>query len=588
MKLHLSELRRRGIFKTLASYAVAAFVLVEAASMIAPAFRLPEWTVAALTTMLVLGAFPALYLAWRFEFTNKGIERDKSRVPDEVDRVVQRLATVFVFALLAITVALWVNYYRTQSTDGIETMVGTQSDAPAVGEDGLTRSIAVLPFVNLSNDAEQEYFADGLADEILTVLARVPGINVAPRSATFRYKGDNLDIAQVVRELDVSYVLTGSVRRADDRVRVFAELIGANDKSQLWSSTFEGQLGDVFSIQDEIALAVGRNLEARLVDAVGNTITVSGTNSVEAHNAYLKGRFLLHKRGDENVRLAITHFREATELDPEYVEAFAELAYAKSIGWRQVDKQGAKRSAARAIELDTSLPQAWIASAQVKTFELDLTGAEQAFRKALELEPRNASAWHGLARVIDSVRGPGEALSPGLNAVTLDPGSAIYRAWLGHYYMALGEDSIGMTHLDSAMEIEVTAFEFPMMWKAVKGDIQGAEAVLEKAKEKLNFSEDREAWHRAFILLTDGRVADARSLLTGREFPEQYYLVDLIVISEIAEVDEANRILEAAFATQGPTPFFQFRGLSTYMPNNLIMNTYLDELLSKAGLPSNR
>ena len=127
MKLHLGELRRRGIFKTLAAYAVAAWVLVEAASIIAPAFLLPPWTVAAVTTLLVLGAFPALYLAWRYEFTNKGIERDESRIPDEVDRVVQRLAIVFAFGLMAITATLWVNYFRAQSSDAIEAMAEAQS-----------------------------------------------------------------------------------------------------------------------------------------------------------------------------------------------------------------------------------------------------------------------------------------------------------------------------------------------------------------------------------------------------------------------------------------------------------------------------
>jgi len=587
----VSELRRRNVFRVALAYILVAWLILQVGDTLAPALRLPDWVNTALAFFLILGFPLAIVFAWAYELTPEGIklEKDIDRSQSITQLTGRKLDFMIIGVLSVALVMLAFDRFDLGSTRDpkLEQIAEREKASQSVQDEGAKtapESIAVLPFVNLSGDAEQEYFADGLADEILTVLARVPDLKVAPRSATFSYKGDNPDIARVVRELDVGYVLTGSVRRAEDRVRIFAELVGANDKSQLWSNTFEGQLGDVFAIQDEIALAIARHLKARLADARGNTVTVSGTSNVEAHNTYLKGRFLLHKRGDENVRLAIAHFAKATELDPEYAEAYAALAYAESIGWGQVDKEGAKHNAARAIQLDPSLPSAWIASAKAKETDLDFTGAEQDLREALALEPRNAIAWHTLALLIYSVRGPGEALSPALKAVTLDPSSAIHRAWLGNYYMALGEVGEGMTHLDSAMEIDVAVFEFPMLWKAVTGDIQGAEAVLERAKKKLNFSEDREAWHRAFILVADGRVNDARILLTGRESPEQYYSVDLIVVSEIREFDVAKRIVEATIASQGPMAIL--RDVSPYMPSNLLMKTYSDEFLSKAGPPS--
>ena len=561
----VSELRRRNVLRMAVLYVLAAWVVMQVAGVLMDLGALPVAVGPWVLVVLVIGFPIALVFSWLFEITPEGLAREKD-IPEgaSITHITGRRMDFIVIAVLSAGLILFA--YDKWSVP-----------APTEG------SIAVLPFRNLSGDPEQEYFADGLADEILTVLARVPELNVAPRSATFSYKGDNLDITRVVRELGVSYLLTGSVRRAENHVRIFAELVDTDDESQLWSNTFEGQLGDVFAIQDEIALAISQHLEARLADARGNTITVSGTNKVGAHNAYLRGRFLLNERGGGNMRLAITYLQEATELDPEYAEAYAALAYAKSIGWGQTDKEGAKRNAARAIELDPSLPLAWIARAGANKLEFRYTEAEQDLREALELEPRNATAWHSLAGVIYGVRGPGEALNPALKAVTLDPSSSIYRAWLGNYYLALGEVSEGMAHLDSAMEIDVTVFEFPMLWKALTGDIQGAEAVLAIAKKEIDISDNDEAWYRAFILVADGRVDDARSLLEGREPRDSPYEADFIIVSEIYNIDEANRIMEAAFAIEFPNVEAHY--LAAYMPNISLAKTRYYELLSDAGLP---
>ncbi len=585
----VQELKRRNVIKVAIAYAVVAWLLIEITATVFPILKLPDWSVTLVTAFILIGFPFALIFAWAFEITPEGIKREK-----DVDRsqsithITGRKLDYLIIAVLVLALGFFAfdKFVLGPSRDAELVQATTEAVTEQVTETGnaetADKSIAVLPFVNMSSDPEQEYFSDGLAEEILIVLARIPDLTVAPRASAFAYKGDNRSISQIADELRVNLVLAGSVRKAGNRVRITAELIDASNDTQLWSDIFERELNDVFAIQEEIGKAIGRTLEIRLADSRGNAISIAGTNNVEAHNAYLKGRYLLHKRGNENVRRAIENFQQATELDPDFAEAHASLGIAKALGWGQRDKKGATLSANRALELDRLLPMAWVAAGLAAGQQFRFDEQERALREALALEPNNAEAAHLLGASLINMGHLDEALQLGLRAVSLDPNTAIYRAWLGIYYMALGQGAEGMAHLDEAMEINTAVYGYPLMWKAVTGDTEGAFAILAQRLTEIEMSVDEEAIYRAFILVAAGRIEEARTFIAA--FKKIKLLdIEAIVLAYLGDIDAANRVIEASFA-EGYS-IADIRLLTRLMPDSPIRQTRYNEFRASVGLP---
>ena len=462
-------------------------------------------------------------------------------------------------------------------------------DTPQLTVEGTKRaaspvySIAVLPFVNMSADPEQEFFSDGLAEEALMVLARIPDLAVTPRASAFRFRGNERNIPEIADDLDVELVLTGSVRKAGNRVRIAAELINVHDDRQLWSEIFDRQLDDVFAIQEEIAQAIGRTLKIRIADIRGNAISVAGTRNVDAHNAYLKGRYLFHKLGTENRRLAIEYFEKAIDLDPEFAMAHAALGITKSVGWGVRDPALATLSANRALTLDRSLPMAWIAVGQSAAQEFRFEEAEQAFREAAALAPNNAFAWHMLGSRLWDRGETEEALQMALRAVSLDPTSPMYRTFLGEYYLNLGQVETGMRHLDEALELNWTVHHFVTKWKAATGDIDGALEISEAAMTKAGSDRDFLAFNHAFILVAAGRLDEARALVAGREGETADSSPVAIVFAYLGDIANSNRIIEKAFGEGFTMP--SIRTFAPYMPDYPMRQTRYNEFRSSIGLP---
>jgi len=282
-----------------------------------------------------------------------------------------------------------------------ETVQKTRSDAlvESYGE----RSIAVLPFANLSNDPEQEYFSDGIAEELLNLLAQVPRLRVISRSSSFAFKGQAINVPAIAQQLNVNHVLEGSVRRQGDRVRITVQLIEARSDTHLWSQTYERQFEDVFAIQDEISAAIVMELGAKLSLATGESAVERAPANTEAYEAYLRGRHLMAQRSPDGIDGAIDEFRKAVELDPDYALGHASLAIA--IGLRgdfegQTQSQTieyARLHAERAIELDSNLAEAHAALGWVKWTPGTFWEAEERFRRATQINPGYADAhmWLG-------------------------------------------------------------------------------------------------------------------------------------------------------------------------------------------------
>ncbi|MCL7938255.1 MAG: tetratricopeptide repeat protein, partial [marine benthic group bacterium] len=407
-----AELKRRKVFRTIAFYGAAAFGLLQGIDILVDALRLPP-SMTTITALAALAGFPlVVVLAWNYQLTPEGVRRSSGATPDEIEEIVAApairrwpsgLAALIGLALFA-TGAWWSLFRASEPEDA---------------------SVAVLPFADMSPAGDQEYFADGMAEEILNALVKVPELRVTARTSSFAYKGAAMDLREIGEELDVGAILEGSVRRDSGRVRVTAQLIDVGTGFHIWSETFTREPTDVFAIQDEIARSISRALRVTLLPAEAQAAMIAPTTGdPEAYDEYLRGRFELRQRTEESLLAAITHFDRATQLDPEFAPAWAGLGmtyglmpfYTAAIPF-EVAGQKAREAAERAVSIDPELPEAHAAVGQSYGF-----GAERAaaFRRAIALDPKYAEAHQWLGETLSQMGFHAEAVEEGRIAVELD------------------------------------------------------------------------------------------------------------------------------------------------------------------------
>ena len=407
------ELKRRNVFRVAIAYVIVAWLALQVADVVLNNVEAPAWVFTVI--VLVLGiVFPlVLVFAWAFEMTPEGLKREH-----EVDRtqsITTRTGRKLDFTVIAV-LTLAVGYFaydRFISADG--------EPAP---DEFVDRSIAVLPFVNMSSDEEQEYFADGLSEELLNLLAKIPELRVASRSSAFQFKGQRIDIPAVAQQLNVSHVLEGSVRRDGDQLRITAQLIKADDGFHVWSEVYDRELQSVFAIQDEIATAV---VAALRVELLGEAPKVAETDP-EAYALYLQGRYFYNLGDTQDWTNSVDAYQQVLEIDPNYAPAWAGLAvsYNSLADYGVIDPlegHGLARSAAdRAVALDPSLAAAWTSLSVIKSvYDWDWEGAETAIQEALRLEPGNVDAIDQAGNVAATLGRWDEAVSLSQQAVALDP-----------------------------------------------------------------------------------------------------------------------------------------------------------------------
>jgi len=311
------ELRRRNVFKVMVAYAIVGWLLIEMSATVFPALKLPEWTVT-FVTALILISFPIILIgAWAFEVTPDGIKRTRE-VPLE-HSVTHITGRKFDFAIIALLVLALVFVV-------VDNYVLRDEPAPAPSEQTrpaiqpVEKSIAVLPFVNMSSDPEQEFFSDGLSEEILNLLAKIPSLKVIGRTSSFAFKGKNQDLRGIGQALGVNTVLEGSVRKSGDRVRITAQLIDVLDGAHIWSESYDRTLTDIFAVQDDVAAAI---IDALQIHVGANPTRGRPTENAEAYALFLKARASLNAF---ETRDAIEFVQKATELDPRFAEAYELLA----------------------------------------------------------------------------------------------------------------------------------------------------------------------------------------------------------------------------------------------------------------------
>ena len=427
----LEQLKQRNVFRVAALYLVVCWLILEPVHVVFHMLEVPVWW-NRLVIMLMCVGFPAVVIfAWVYEITPEGL-KPTVEVPhgQSIRRLTGRRLDRAIIAVLAVALAYFVVdkfWLNKRATSSVSMTDGARSQLPTVPE----KSVAVLPFVDLSEKHDQEYFADGMAEEVLDLLANIPGLKVIGRTSSFQCKGKSQDLRAIGSALGVSYVVEGSVRKSGERIRVTAQLINAQDGTHLWSDTYDEPAGDTLKLQDQIASNLARALQV----SVGADIELprSPFKSVEAHDLYLRGRHAYDRFDKEGLESAAAYFQQVLELDPTSVPAAEALAVVQTDtaegGFVEPHEgfERARRSAQRALALDpkSSLAQGTLGEVHL-VYDWDWAAAERHAKDALRLKPRNHFALGLLGVVYEALGRWDESARLFETTLTLDP---LFPAW---------------------------------------------------------------------------------------------------------------------------------------------------------------
>jgi len=450
----IHEIHRRSLWQVLGIYAVASWAVLQVVDTLGGALNLPGWFPSVALAFLIVGLPIVLATAFVQEGVSGRGERDAGEAGAPEDAPSGRASGLFTwrnafgggvlaFALLGFVGTGWILFGG-----------GLSSNGALVSRE---QSVAVLPFVNMSGDPDNEYFSDGITEEILNALAQLPELRVRARTSSFAFKGRNIPIAAIADTLDVAYILEGSVRRDGNRVLITAQLVDARVDAHLWSQTYERDLDDVFAIQREIALAITDALQIELGESVPLLAQDVPTTSEAAHDLYLRGRFELNQRG-AHVADAIRYFEEAIDLDPEYARAYGGLALAEVLSTAYgvatpgaVDR--ALEAADRAIELDSTLSEPHTARGYVSTRIGGVLAAERELRQAIRLDLNDANAHHFLGWALMARGMWDEAQESVTRAILLDPSNPAHRWRRANLHLFVGRWADGEADAREALRL---------------------------------------------------------------------------------------------------------------------------------------
>jgi TolB-like protein/Flp pilus assembly protein TadD len=455
-----AELKRRNVYKVAVAYAVVSWLLLQAASIFFPAFDAPQWVMKIFILLLVVGFPIALVFSWAFEITSEGIKRESEVQADEsITHHTGRKIVALTIVLAVIAAGLLVFQLIRARTWPERQSNGSPSPSAAPISN---KSIAVLPFDNLSGDPQNAYFSEGIQDEILTRLAKIAELKVISRTSTQRFKSVPNDLRQIAQQLGVANILEGSVQKANDQVRVNVQLINALTDAHLWAETYDRKLTDIFAVETEIAKTVADVLQAKLTGSEQHVIATRPTANTEAHQLYLKGRFFWNKRTGDDLKKSIDYFEQAIAVDPNYALAYAGVA--DGYVWLPGYTAGtpgdcypkAKAAAKKALELDDTLAEACTSLAlAIWLYDFDSSQAIREFQRAIELNPNYAIAHQQYGNNTLSALGRcDDAIVEGKRAVELDPLSLVINTDLGtdYYYARRYDEAIAQVRKTLEMD----------------------------------------------------------------------------------------------------------------------------------------
>src|SRR2546423_4763917 len=474
-----TELKRRNVIRFAGLYLVGAWLLTQIASTVLPMFGAPDWLPRSIVILLVIGFVPALIFSWAFELTPQGLKRDED-VPLEqsIGPKTGRRMNRLIIAVLVLAVA----YFAVDKFLLNPRREKSAAETPPLESNAARneKSVAVLAFANLSDDKGSEYFSDGISEELLTVLQKIPGLHVAARTAAFSFKGKNATAQEIGHKLGVAHLVEGSVRKAGDIVRIAARLTQANTGEEQWSENYTRNLKDVFAVQTELAQTIVEQLRGQLTGGAANPTTKAeiqaevraaekgGTKSLEAHEAYLQGRFFINRHSEKETDQARAAFERAVQLDSKFALAWAGLAqthvwdcnYASGGGQKEFnDHLAAARDAVeRALTLESDLPDALFARSMIQTnFDYNWKGAAEKLRKALALAPQDPALLMQAGNLAQARGENTQGLDLFRRAVALDPVNAQAWAFLAGSLSVSGKQEEARTKYGRVIELNPSA-----------------------------------------------------------------------------------------------------------------------------------
>jgi TolB-like protein/Tfp pilus assembly protein PilF len=452
-----AELKRRNVYKVAVAYIVGGWALSEGISQVFPVFDVPNAIIRLIVILIIAGLPVALVLAWMFEITPEGIKRTATADAMPASAKPKKYVWLYVVVIGAVvSIGLFfLGRYSVQNASG----------AAGAGASELPqKSIAVLPFDNLSRDPDNAFFAEGVQDEILTRLAKIADLKVIARTSTQRFKSTPDDLPKIAKQLGVMNILEGTVQKAGNQVRVNVQLINALTDAHLWADTYDRKLTDIFAVESEIAKTIAETLQARLTGSEKSSIGKAPTANPEAYELYLRGRFFWNKRNGDDLRKAIDYFNQAIAKDPNYALAYVGLAdsyllFPNYAAVSPVDSIPPARSAIKkALELDDSLAEAHASAGLLATVELKLQPSIDELKRATDLKPNYATAHHWLALAWMTVGNFDSGIAEARRAVELDPLSLIINSDFSWLYLCARRYDEAEAQARKVLEIDPNFF----------------------------------------------------------------------------------------------------------------------------------
>jgi adenylate cyclase len=456
-------------------------------------------------------------------------------------------------------------------------------------------SIAVLPFANMSDDREQEFFSDGMTEELIGALAKVEGLKVISRTSAFHFKGKQLDLRTIGEKLGVEHVLEGSVRKAGNKLRISAQLIKVADDAHLWAETYDRDLKDVFNIQDEISRAVVNTLKVKLLGSKGTPLVSAATGHMEAYNLLLKGRYFQNQMTVEGLKNALQCFEKAIEIDPGYAPAYASVAqwhtgrHGREAVSRDETYPKALEAIKKALELDSNLPEAHVVLGTIKCqYEWDRKSAEKSFKRALELNPGLAMAHSSYSSLLSMIGRCDESISQAEKAMELDPLSPQANSNLGASLLMARRYDPAINQLKHTLEM-FPRFFAARIWLISsyvgKGMFAEAISVCQKGLSNdptyLSFLS-----HMAWVHALMGKSDEARrildNILEASEKGFEKATPVAKIFAALGDMDRAFEYLEKAYQTREVSGFQYIKVYPDF--DNLRSDPRFGALLKKMGL----
>src|SRR2546421_1917594 len=508
----LSELKRRNVYKVAVAYAVVGWLIAQIATQIFPFLEIPNWVVRLIIVLIAIGFPIALVIAWAFEATPEGIKRTEIADAMPVSAATRRKKHAWIYVVViaaAISVAL---FFLGRYTAGNKSVASVPNELPA-------KSIAVLPFENLSEDKANAYFAEGIQDEILTRLAKIADLKVISRTSTQRFKSAPNDLKEIARQLGVANILEGSVQKANDQVRISVQLINALNDSHLWAETYDRKLIDVFQIETDLAQKIATSLEAKLSGREKKEISSTGTNNAEAYDAYLHAIALANRQSVHDLEDSIKFSRRAVELDPNYAQAWCWLAIAESQKYFYPEHTDTQLAQARtAVENVMRLaPDSAEKAAALGIFNYyclrDFDGALAQLRLAHERAPNDANALLAMGLVRRRQGQIDESIRLQSEAAALDPLNEDIWVNLGRGLRGLRRFDEARTMIDRAHTLATNDIEI-LSQRAETYAAQGDLITAWKIMEPLDFPPtERGFGEKLLLLIFQRRYDDAERIV---------------------------------------------------------------------------